>query len=220
VRDAPGVLGRAALAARIAADIPDGAYANLGIGLPTLVADALPDDREVVLHTENGMLGMGPAATGDDVDPDLVNAGKIPVTELPGASYFHHADSFAMMRGGHLDVCVLGAFQVSFAGDLANWHTGAADAIPAVGGAMDLAVGAKQVFVMMDLFAKDGSPKLVRELAYPVTALGCVDRVYTGHAVLGVGADGVRLIDLFAEVDPGDLGTALGCELVDARSAP
>ena len=140
----------------------------------------------MVLHTENGMLGMGPAAHGDDVDPDLTNAGKLPVTELPGASYFHHADSFAMMRGGHLDVCVLGAFQVSATGDLANWHTGAADAIPAVGGAMDLAIGAKQVFVMMTLFAKDGTPKLVPACTYPLTGLGCVDPVYTDLAVFEI----------------------------------
>ena len=136
-------LDRNQLADRVARDIPDGSYVNLGIGLPTLVSNYLPNDREVILHTENGMLGMGPAAVGDEVDPDLINAGKVPVTELPGASYFHHADSFAMMRGGHLDVCVLGAFQVSTAGDLANWHTGEPDAIPAVGGAMDLAIGAK-----------------------------------------------------------------------------
>ncbi len=161
------------MAARVAADIPAGSFVNLGIGQPTMVADHLARTG-VVLHTENGMLGMGPAAVGDEVDPDLINAGKIPVTELPGASYFHHADSFAMMRGGHLDVCVLGAFQVSVTGDLANWHTGAADAIPAVGGAMDLAIGAKQVFVMMTLFAKDGAPKLVPECTYPLTGVGCV----------------------------------------------
>ncbi|HUG50075.1 MAG TPA: CoA-transferase, partial [Terrimesophilobacter sp.] len=136
------------MARRAAQDIPEGAYVNLGIGLPTMISDFLPKDREIILHTENGMLGMGPVAVGDQIDPDLINAGKIPVTELPGAAYFHHADSFAMMRGGHLDICVLGAFQVSTTGDLANWHTGAADAIPAVGGAMDLAIGAKQVFVL------------------------------------------------------------------------
>jgi 3-oxoadipate CoA-transferase beta subunit len=153
-------LSKSELAALVARDIPDGSFVNLGIGQPTTVADHLRPGSGVVLHTENGMLGMGPVARGEDVDPDLTNAGKIPVTELPGASYFHHADSFAMMRGGHLDVCVLGAFQVSAAGDLANWHTGAPDAIPAVGGAMDLAIGAKQVLVMMTLFAKDGTPKL------------------------------------------------------------
>ena len=168
-------LSKDEMAALVARDIPAGSYVNLGIGQPTLVADYLEPDSGVVLHTENGMLGMGPAAAGDEIDPDLTNAGKIPVTELPGASYFHHADSFAMMRGGHLDVCVLGAFQVSAGGDLANWHTGAPDAIPAVGGAMDLAIGAKQVLVMMTLFAKDGSPKLVPECTYPLTGVRCVE---------------------------------------------
>ena len=162
-----GPLDRNELAAVIARDIPAGSYVNLGIGQPTLVADHLAPEAGVVLHTENGMLGMGGAASGDDIDPDLINAGKIPVTEPPGASYFHHADSFAMMRGGHLDVCVLGAFQVSRDGDLANWHTGAPDAIPAVGGAMDLAIGAKSVFVMMNLFAKDGTAKIVPTCTYP-----------------------------------------------------
>lgn len=185
------------IAAAIARDIPPGSFVNLGIGQPTLVADHLAPGSGVVLHTENGMLGMGPAAHGDQVDEDLTNAGKIPVTELPGASYFHHADSFAMMRGGHLDVCVLGAFQVSERGDLANWHTGAPDAIPAVGGAMDLAIGAKQVFVMMTLFAKDGTPKLVPSCTYPLTGLGCVSRVYTDVATFEVGPDGVRVLETF-----------------------
>jgi 3-oxoadipate CoA-transferase beta subunit len=183
-------LSKQEMAALVAADIPPGSYVNLGIGQPTSVADHLPAGSGVVLHTENGMLNLGPAADEDEVDPDLTNAGKLPVTELPGASYFHHADSFAMMRGGHLDVCVLGAFQVSATGDLANWHTGAPDAIPAVGGAMDLAIGAKSVFVMMSLFAKDGSPKLVPSCSYPLTGVGCVDRVYTDHAVLEPSADG------------------------------
>ena len=163
---------------------------NLGIGQPTLVADHLSADSGVVLHTENGMLGMGRVAVGDEVDPDLTNAGKVPVVELPGASYFHHADSFAMMRGGHLDVCVLGAFQVSATGDLANWHTGEPDAIPAVGGAMDLAIGAKQVFVMMTLLAKDGSPKLVPECTYPLTGVGCVEPAL--HRPRGLRARGRR----------------------------
>lgn len=185
------------IAAAIARDIPAGSYVNLGIGQPTLVADHLPPGSGVVLHTENGMLGMGPAAHGEDVDPDLTNAGKQPVTELPGAAYFHQADSFAMMRGGHLDVCVLGAFQVSAGGDLANWHTGADDAIPAVGGAMDLAIGAKQVFVMMTLFAKDGTPKLVPRCTYPLTGVGCISRVYTDVATFEVGADGARLLETF-----------------------
>jgi 3-oxoadipate CoA-transferase beta subunit len=185
------------LAARVARDIPAGSYVNLGIGQPTRVADHLPAEAGVVLHTENGMLGMGPAAVGAEVDTDLTNAGKVPVTELPGAAYFHHADSFAMMRGGHLDVCVLGAFQVSARGDLANWHTGAPEAIPAVGGAMDLAIGAKSVFVMMTLFAKDGSPKLVPECTYPLTGLACVSRVYTDRAVFEVGPDGVVVLETY-----------------------
>jgi 3-oxoadipate CoA-transferase beta subunit len=190
-------LDRDELAARVARDIPAGAYVNLGIGLPTRVASFLDPARQVVLHTENGMLGMGPEAHGDDVDPDLINAGKTPVTELPGASYFHHADSFAMMRGGHLDVCVLGAFQVAANGDLANWHTGAPDAIPAVGGAMDLAIGAKSVFVMMNLFAKDGAPKLTPTCAYPLTGRACVRRVYTDHALFELGGDGVVVLETF-----------------------
>ena len=182
-------LDRHEMARIVARDIPAGSYVNLGIGQPTLVSDHLDPDSGVVLHTENGMLGMGPVAVGDEIDLDLTNAGKIPVTELPGASYFHHADSFAMMRGGHLDVCVLGAFQVAVNGDLANWHTGAPDAIPAVGGAMDLATGARDVYVMMTLFAKDGTAKLVPRCTYPLTGLGCVSRVFTDHAVFLI-ADG------------------------------
>ncbi|MFJ6415334.1 3-oxoacid CoA-transferase subunit B [Paeniglutamicibacter sp. NPDC091659] len=176
-------LTRDELAAMVAADIPVGAFVNLGIGQPTNVSNFLDAEQDVTLHTENGMLGMGPVATGDEIDGDLINAGKVPVTELPGASYFHHADSFAMMRGGHLDVCVLGAFQVSAAGDLANWHTGAPGAIPAVGGAMDLAIGAKSTWVMMGLFTKAGESKLVEALSYPVTGLGCVSRIYTESAI-------------------------------------
>jgi 3-oxoadipate CoA-transferase beta subunit len=188
-----GPLAKHELAALVAADIPHGAFVNLGIGQPTTVADHLAPDQGVVLHTENGMLGMGRAALGDEIDPDLINAGKIPVIETPGASYFHHADSFAMMRGGHLDVCVLGAFQVSTTGDLANWHTGEPDAIPAVGGAMDLAIGAKDVFVMMSLFTRDGTAKLVESCTYPLTGVACVSRVYTDHAIIDVGADGPRV---------------------------
>jgi 3-oxoadipate CoA-transferase, beta subunit len=185
------MLTREQIAERIAADIPAGSYVNLGIGQPTLVADYLRPEQNVVLQTENGMLNMGPAAAGADIDGDLINAGKIPVTELPGASYFHHADSFAMIRGGHLDICVLGAFQVSAAGDLANWHIGEPDAIPAVGGAMDLAVGAKDVYVMMSMFAKDGSPKLVPRCSYPLTGLRCVSHVYTDCAFLQITPRGV-----------------------------
>lgn len=184
------------MAAAIAADIAPGSFVNLGIGQPTLVAEFLSPEGGVVLHTENGMLNMGPAATGDAIDPDLTNAGKVPVTELPGCSYFNHADSFAMMRGGHLDVCVLGAFQVSAAGDLANWHTGEPDAIPAVGGAMDLAIGAKQVFVMMTLLTKEGTAKLVPSCTYPLTGMRCVDRVYTDLATFAIGPDSVTVLDV------------------------
>ena len=192
-----GPLDRDEMARIVARDIPDGSYVNLGIGQPTKVADYLDLAGGVVLHTENGMLGMGPIATGDDVDPDLTNAGKQPVTELPGAAYFHHADSFAMMRGGHLDICIMGAFQVSARGDLANWHTGAPDAIPAVGGAMDLATGARDVFVMMSLFAKDGTAKLVPECTYPLTGLACVSRVYTELAIFHLTPDGVVVPETF-----------------------
>jgi 3-oxoadipate CoA-transferase, beta subunit len=183
-----GPLSRDELAAAVARDIPPGSVVNLGIGQPTTVAEYLSADNGILLHTENGMLGMGPQAHGDDIDPDLTNAGKVPVTELPGAAYFHHADSFAMMRGGHLDVCVMGAFQVSDRGDLANWSTGAPDAIPAVGGAMDLAIGAKSVYVMMSLFAKDGTPKIVPECSYPLTGKRCVRRVYSDLAIVELDA--------------------------------
>lgn len=204
-------LTKAQLAARVAADIPPGSFVNLGIGQPTTVADHLDPASGVVLHTENGMLGMGPAAVGDDIDLDLTNAGKVPVTELPGASYFHHADSFAMMRGGHLDYAVLGAFQVSYRGDLANWHTGAPGAIPAVGGAMDLATGARHVLVMMTLFAKDGTPKLVPGCTYPLTGLGCVNRVYSPDAIIECGPDGAVITEVF-----GTTADALLARLRDA----
>ena len=192
-----GPLTKQEMAAVVARDIPPGSYVNLGIGQPTLVADHLPTASGVIIHTENGMLDVGPAATGDAVDPDLTNAGKQPVTELPGASYFDSADSFAIMRGGHLDVCVLGAFQVSGGGDLANWHTGEPDAIPAVGGAMDLAIGAKRVFVMMMLLAKDGTPKLVPACTYPLTGVGCVDRIYTDLATFEIRPAGVAVLDTY-----------------------
>ena len=184
------------LAQRVAQDIPDGAYVNLGIGQPTLVANHIPAGREVILHSENGILGMGPAPAAGQEDYDVINAGKQPVTLLPGGAYFHHADSFAMMRGGHLDVCVLGAFQVSAQGDLANWSTGEAGSIPAVGGAMDLAVGAKQTWVMMDLLTKKGESKIVAQCSYPLTGIGCVKRIYTDLATLECGPDGLRVIDL------------------------
>src|SRR4051794_4822788 len=190
-------LTRDEMARRVALDIPEGAYVNLGIGVPTLVANHLGADKEIFLHSENGLLGMGPAPAKGEEDDELINAGKQHVTLLTGGAYFHHADSFAMMRGSHLDVCVLGAFQVSAGGDIANWHTGAPDAIPAVGGAMDLAIGAKQVFVMMTLFAKDGTPKLVPECTYPLTGVGCVSRLYTDVAVFEVGAEGVTVVETF-----------------------
>ena len=193
-----GPLSTDELAAMIGHDIPAGAYVNLGIGQPTKIADHLPVDPggnpAVILHTENGMLGMGPAAVGDAIDRDLVNAGKVPVTELPGAAYFHHADSFAMMRGGHLDVCVLGAYQVAANGDLANWHTGNPQDIPAVGGAMDLAIGAKDVYVMMTLFTKKGEAKLVQACTYPLTGVACVSRVYTDYAIFDIQPDGVHVL--------------------------
>ncbi|WP_433710240.1 3-oxoacid CoA-transferase subunit B [Nocardia sp. CA-084685] len=207
------------LAAVIARDIPAGAYVNLGIGQPTKIADHLSPESGIVLHTENGMLGMGPAAVGDEVDPDLTNAGKVPVTELPGAAYFHHADSFAMMRGGHLDVCVLGALQVSTRGDLANWHTGAPDAIPAVGGAMDLAIGAERVFVMMTLRDKQGRSKLVTECTYPLTGVACVSRVYTDVAVFDVGPAGATVRETFG-ISIDDLRHMVGVPLTVSESLP
>ena len=189
-------MNREAMAARVARDIPEGAYVNLGIGLPTMVANFLPKDKDTFLQSENGLLGMGPAPAEEDVDWELINAGKEPVTLLAGGAFFHHGDSFTMMRGGHIDICVLGAFQVSVKGDLANWHTGARDAIPAVGGAMDLAIGAKQVFVMMELLTKSGESKLVRECTYPLTGLACVSRVYTDLAIFNVGSDGAKVVEM------------------------
>jgi 3-oxoadipate CoA-transferase, beta subunit len=183
------------LAARIAQDIPEGVSVNLGIGMPTLVANHIPRTLEVLLHSENGIIGMGPAPAAGEEDYDLINAGKQPVTMLPGGSYSHHADSFALMRGGHLDICVLGAFQVSATGDLANWHTGEADAIPAVGGAMDLAVGAKQTWVMMDLLTKQGVSKIVSACTYPLTGIACVKRIYCDLATFSCTPQGLVLID-------------------------
>jgi 3-oxoadipate CoA-transferase beta subunit len=206
-------LTREQMAARVARDIPDGAYVNLGIGLPTLVANHLPAGREIVLHSENGVLGMGPAPSPDQADFDLINAGKQPVTLLPGGSYFHHADSFAMMRGGHLDICVLGAFQVSVAGDLANWHTGEANAIPAVGGAMDLAIGAKNVFVMMEHLTRTGESKIVPRCTYPVTGLACVTRVYTDLAVIDVAPSGRVVVDIIAGLAFDELARLTGVPL-------
>jgi 3-oxoadipate CoA-transferase beta subunit len=201
------------LAARVAQDIPEGATVNLGIGQPTLVANHIPASREVLLHSENGILGMGPAPAKGQEDFDLINAGKQPVTLLPGGAFFHHADSFAMMRGGHLDICVLGAFQVSAAGDLANWHTGEPDAIPAVGGAMDLAIGAKQTWVMMDLLTKQGQSKLVQACTYPLTGIGCVKRVYTDLATLACTPNGLVVIDTVEGLEIDALAALIGLPL-------
>ena len=206
-------LTRAQMAARVARDIPDGAVVNLGIGLPTLVANHLPKDREVLLHSENGVLGMGPAPAAGAEDWDLINAGKQAVTLLDGGSYFHHADSFGMMRGGHLDFCVLGAFQVSVTGDLANWHTGAPDAIPAVGGAMDLAIGAKKTYVMMEHLTKAGESKIVPVCSYPLTGVGCVSRVYTDLATIDITPQGLRVIDMVEGLSLAELERLSGVPL-------
>lgn len=198
------------LAQRVARDIHEGAYVNLGIGQPTLVANHLPAGIEVILHSENGILGMGPAPAEGQEDYDLINAGKQPVTLLAGGAFFHHADSFGMMRGGHLDICVLGAFQVSATGDLANWSTGEPGAIPAVGGAMDLAIGAKQTWVMMDLLTKTGQSKVVAQCTYPLTGIGCVKRIYTDLATLECTPAGLRLIDLVDGLSHAELQSRVG----------
>jgi 3-oxoadipate CoA-transferase beta subunit len=203
------------LARRVAQDIHDGAYVNLGIGMPTAVANHIPAGREVILQSENGILGMGPAPAAGQEDYDLINAGKQPVTLLPGGAYFHHADSFAMMRGGHLDICVLGAFQVSAQGDLANWSTGEPGAIPAVGGAMDLAIGAKQTWVMMDLLSKSGDSKVVDRCTYPLTGIACVKRIYTDLCTLECTPQGLRLIDAVEGLSREDLE-----RLIDLPVAP
>ncbi len=198
------------LAARVAQDIPEGATVNLGIGQPTLVANHIPSSREVLLHSENGILGMGPAPAEGQEDYDLINAGKQPVTLLKGGAFFHHADSFAMMRGGHLDICVLGAFQVSSTGDLANWSTGEPGSIPAVGGAMDLAIGAKQTWVMMDLLTKKGESKVVEKCTYPLTGIGCVKRIYSDIATLACTPDGLKLIDMVDGLTHAELEKLVG----------
>jgi 3-oxoadipate CoA-transferase beta subunit len=212
-------MDRNQMAARVARDIPEGAYVNLGIGLPTLVANHIPQGREVLLHSENGVLGIGPKPAPGTEDMDLINAGKEPVTLLAGGSFFHHADSFGMIRGRHLDFCVLGAFQVSVAGDLANWHTGAPDAIPAVGGAMDLAVGAKNVLVMMEHLTKSGESKLVEHCSYPLTGARCVNRIYTDLAVIDVKADGLHVIDMVEGLDFAELQRLTGVPLKQAEPA-
>ena len=198
------------LAQRVAQDIPEGAYVNLGIGQPTLVANFIPSEREVILQSENGILGMGPAPAAGEEDFDLINAGKQPVTLLKGGAFFHHADSFAMMRGGHIDICVLGAFQVSATGDLANWSTGEESSIPAVGGAMDLAVGAKETWVMMDLLTKKGESKLVSACTYPLTGVGCVSRIYSDVATLTCGPQGLTVIDMVDGLDVKSLAQMIG----------
>ncbi|MUI11250.1 3-oxoacid CoA-transferase subunit B [Massilia dura] len=207
-------MSRDAMAKRVAQDIHEGAYVNLGIGLPTMVANYLPPDREIFLHSENGLLGMGPAPAPGEEDEDLINAGKQPVTLLRGGAYFHHGDSFAMMRGGHLDICVLGAFQVSGTGDLANWHTGAPDAIPAVGGAMDLAIGARQVFVMTDHQTKSGESKIVEQCSYPLTGIGCVNRIYTDLAVIDVTPDGLVVREMVEGLTFEELQKRTGAPLI------
>ena len=205
------------MAARVAADIHEGAVVNLGIGLPTLVANHLPAGADIILHSENGVIGMGPAPAPGEEDYDLINAGKQPVTLLPGGSYFHHADSFAMMRGGHLDICVLGAFQVSATGDLANWHTGAPDAIPAVGGAMDLAIGAKKTWVMMELLTKAGESKLVQACSYPLTGIACVSRIYSDLAVIDLSPAGAAVIELVDGLSFEQLQALTAVPLTDGR---
>jgi 3-oxoadipate CoA-transferase, beta subunit len=212
-------LDRKQMAARVARDIPEGAYVNLGIGLPTMVADFLPKGREIILHSENGILGVGPKPGPGEEDEDLINAGKEPVTLLTGGAYFHHADSFGMIRGRHLDFAILGAFQVSVAGDLANWHTGGADAIPAVGGAMDLAVGAKNVWAMMELLTKDGKSKLVERCTYPLTGARCINRVYTDMAVFDVKADGLHVVDVIEGLDFSELERLVGVRLKKLATA-
>jgi 3-oxoadipate CoA-transferase, beta subunit len=202
------------MARRVAQDIPEGAYVNLGIGLPTMVANHLDKSRDIFLHSENGILGMGPAPATGEEDEDVINAGKQPVTLLTGGSYFHHGDSFAMMRGGHLDICVLGAFQVSVQGDLANWHTGAPDAIPAVGGAMDLAIGAKSVYVMMEHQTKTGESKIVQACTYPLTGIGRVNRIYTDLAVMDVTQQGLIVRDIAEGMSLQELEKLTGVALI------
>ena len=205
------------MSARVAADIHEGAVVNLGIGLPTLVANHLPAGADIILHSENGVIGMGPAPAPGEEDYDLINAGKQPVTLLAGGSYFHHADSFAMMRGGHLDICVLGAFQVSATGDLANWHTGDRDAIPAVGGAMDLAIGAKKTWVMMDLLTKTGESKLVQACSYPLTGIACVSRIYSDLAVIDLSHAGAAVVELVDGLSFEQLQALTAVPLTDGR---
>lgn len=212
----PRGLTRIQIAERVALDIPDGAYVNLGIGMPETIAQCIPDEKEVILHTENGLLGMGPPPPKGEEDPELINAGKRPVTTVPGASFFHHADSFAMIRGGHLDICVLGALEVAANGDLANWSTGTG-AVPAVGGAMDLVTGAKAVYVMASHCTREGEPKLVTECRYPLTGRAVVDRVYTDLAVIDITPRGFAVRDLAPGVTLSDVAERTAAPVVDAR---
>lgn len=209
-------LTRDQIAARVAEDIAEGAYVNLGIGLPTKISKYLPADKDIFLHSENGLLAFGPPPSKGQEDPELINAGKEYVTLLKGGSYFHHGDSFAMMRGGHIDICVLGAFQIAENGDLANWHTGAEDDIPAVGGAMDLAVGAKKVFVATNHTTREGDPKIVAELTYPATGLNCVDRIYTDLCVIEITSEGMEVIEKIEGLDFEGLQSLTGAKLIDA----
>lgn len=206
------------IAQRVAQDIPEGAYVNLGIGLPTKIANYLPKDKDIFLHSENGLLAFGEAPAKGEEDDELINAGKEYVTMKIGGAFFHHGDSFAMMRGGHLDICVLGAFQVAENGDLANWHTGEADAIPAVGGAMDLAVGAKKVFVTMEHTTKTGEPKIVQSLSYPVTGKMCVDRIYTDLCVIDVCNEGLKVIEMVEHLTFDELQAKTGATLINATT--
>jgi 3-oxoadipate CoA-transferase beta subunit len=203
------------MAQKVARSIPPGSFLNLGIGLPTLVANYIPEEHGVILHTENGMLGMGPAPEPGQEDPDLINAGKQTVTIKPGGSFFHHADSFAMMRGGHIDYCILGAFQVSVSGDIANWHTGAPDAIPAVGGAMDLAIGAKNIFVMMDLLTKQGESKIVEKCTYPLTGIACVKRIFTDYAIFEIADHGLVVLEMVPGMTLDNLIEMTGMDLTE-----
>lgn len=211
-------LSRDQIAQRIAKDIPEGAYVNLGIGLPTKIANYLPKDKEIFLHSENGLLAFGKAPPKGQEDPELINAGKEFVTMLDGGAFFHHGDSFSMMRGEHLDICVLGAFQVDEDGDLANWHTGDKDAIPAVGGAMDLAIGAKKVFVATEHTTKTGDPKIVKNLTYPVTGKKCVDRIYTDLCVIDVTADGLKVIEKIDGLSFDELQRLTDATLIDSTN--
>ena len=204
---------REEMAMRAALDIPDAAIVNLGIGIPEKVAQYVPEGREVIYHTENGLLGMGVAPQAGEEDPELINAGKKQVTAIPGAAYFHHADSFSMIRGGHIDICVLGAMQVSAGGDLANWSTGAADAIPAVGGAMDLVAGVKTIYIITQHCTKNGEPKLVESCTYPLTGKAVISRIYTDLAVIDVTADGFKLVELAPGVELDYVQQRTGCEL-------